>query len=106
MVKFAVAPNMMIAQLWADWLTRHGVAATVQSPYANAAMGELPIDECAPTVWIDDVGQLAHAHHVLQALQPASNATGMPWMCHQCGEEVDAAFGQCWNCGCMNQQFT
>jgi hypothetical protein len=104
MVKVATAPNMMIAQLWADWLTRHGVPASVQSRYSNAAMGELPIDECAPTVWISDAGQLSRAQSVLLALEPMEREVRAPWTCKQCGEQVDTNFDQCWNCGSVHWQ--
>ncbi|MBU6438069.1 MAG: DUF2007 domain-containing protein [Betaproteobacteria bacterium] len=90
------APNLLIAELWAGWLSAHGVAASVQSRYANGAMGELPVNECAPTIWIDDDAQAARAAQLLDALQAPSGAA---WRCPNCGENVDAGFGECWNCG-------
>jgi hypothetical protein len=94
--KLRTAPNLFIASLWADWLTAHGVSASVQSRYANGAMGELPVTECAPMVWIDDAAQLPRAELLLDALQAPH---GPPWQCPRCGEAIEGEFAQCWNCG-------
>jgi hypothetical protein len=33
------------------------------------------------------------------ASEPIEALSGIPWTCPSCGEQVEAQFGACWNCG-------
>jgi hypothetical protein len=48
MKRVDVAPNLVIASLWADALNAAGVRATVFSRYLSSIAGEIPPDECNP----------------------------------------------------------
>jgi hypothetical protein len=89
------APNLAVATLWADVLVQAGIAATVQRQWASGIAGEIPPDQAWPEVWVDDDGQLDAARALLRALEHAPQRN---WVCRQCGERVEGAFEQCWNC--------
>jgi hypothetical protein len=98
MKRLVQAPNVAIATLWADLLrTQGGIATSVQRAYASGIAGEIPPDQALPEVWVLDDAQWPAAQALLRELQgPAAGGT---WACPGCGEVIEAAFGQCWNCG-------
>lgn len=98
MRRLAHAPNLLLAQLWADWLCQAGVEATVQRVFASGIAGEIPPDQALPEVWITDEAQFDRADALLAALRQAPRRQ---WRCAGCGEAIDGGFEQCWQCGAM-----
>ncbi|GAB4113871.1 MAG: hypothetical protein Fur0014_16610 [Rubrivivax sp.] len=98
MKRLVQAPNVAIGTLWADLLrTQGGIAASVQRAYASGIAGEIPPDQALPEVWVLDDAQWPAAQALLRELQ--APAAAAPWACRACGEVIEGAFGQCWNCG-------
>jgi hypothetical protein len=96
MKRLTTAPNLAIATLWADLLTRAGVATSVQRAYASSIAGEVPPDQALPELWVDDAAQCERARTLLfELLHPVHRR----WHCPQCHELVDGPFDECWNCG-------
>ena len=89
------APNLAIAQLWADLLCEAGYPATVERRFLSGVAGELPPDQCLPEIWIDDDAQFERARRLLHALQ---HPPQRQWHC-ACGEFVEGGFERCWQCG-------
>ena len=96
MLRLTQAPNLAIATLWADWLTRAGVEARVQRQYASSIAGEIPPDQSLPEVWLLDGAQLAQGRALLFELQHPKERR---WVCAACGELIEGPFEQCWSCG-------
>ncbi len=96
MQRLAQAPNIAIAQLWADMLGGEGIKATVQRYFISSIAGDMPPDQCLPELWVSDDTQLAQARVVLHQLQ---NLPQRHWQCVGCGEAVEGGFTECWNCG-------
>jgi hypothetical protein len=96
MQRLAQAPNIAIAQLWADMLGGEGIRATVQRYFISSIAGDMPPDQCLPELWVTDDAQLAQARVVLHQLQ---NLPQRHWQCTGCGETVEGGFSECWNCG-------
>jgi len=97
MKRLDVAPNLVIATLWADALNAAGIRAAVFSRYLSSIAGEIPPDECNPAVWVLDDADLARAQQLLGELR--TPLRGRRWQCPGCGERHGAQFAQCWNCG-------
>ncbi len=97
MKRLTQAPNLAIATLWADALTRAGFDVTVQRAFLAGGVGDLAPDQCLPEIWLTDVAQEARARDVLYDLQHVPQRR---WGC-VCGELIEGGFEQCWNCGAM-----
>ena len=96
MYRLTRAPNIAIAQLWADLLCEAGLPATVERRYLSAVAGELPPDQCLPEIW------LRHDEHALAAralLDELEHVPQRQWTCPACGEHIEGGFEQCWACG-------
>jgi hypothetical protein len=96
MKRLTHAPNIAIAQLWADMLSQQGLGVSVQRYFLGGIAGDLPPDQCWPELWVMDDSKLDAARAALAQLQ---NPSGASWMCSACGECIEGSFGQCWSCG-------
>jgi hypothetical protein len=96
MQRLAQAPNLALAQFWADALSQAGIGATVQRRFASAIVGNIPPDQALPEVWIDDESQHTRALAFLDAWR---NPPQRHWVCHGCGETIEGGFDACWSCG-------
>jgi len=96
MKRLTAAPNLALATLWKDLLGQAGIDASVQRLYASSIVGELPPDQGLPEVWVVDDEQLERARALLDELR---SPVQRRWVCRGCGERVEGAFDECWNCG-------
>jgi Putative prokaryotic signal transducing protein len=96
MKRLLQAPNLALATLWADQLVSAGIDANVQRAYACGIVGEIPMDQALPEVWVLDDALHAQATTLLDEMRHQPHRH---WLCHGCGETVDGPFDQCWNCG-------
>lgn len=95
MRRLALAPNIAIAQLWADMLCQAGYDTTVQRYFISSIAGDVPPDQCAPELWLTDE---THYDAALQALHTLRHPQQRRWVCAGCHELVEGGFTQCWNC--------
>lgn len=80
-------------------LENEGIQALVKYGLLSGAAGELPPTECWPEVWVMDDDDERRAREIIEAVT-AGGPEGVPgWTCAGCGEVLEAAFTQCWNCG-------
>ncbi len=96
MKRLTTAPNLVIAQLWADMLTQAGIPTSVQRAYASSIAGSVPVDQTLPELWVEDEADHARAETALQEIRRPLHRV---WACRQCHEVVEGPFEQCWNCG-------
>jgi hypothetical protein len=96
MLRLAHAPNIAIAQLWADMLNGEGIETSVQRYFISSIAGDMPPDQCLPELWVMQDAQLPLAKQVLHQLQ---HLPQRHWVCTGCSETVEGGFMQCWNCG-------
>jgi len=97
MKRLCQAPDRALAQIWADVLTRAGIAVSVERLFLPGAVGDIPPDQAMPELWVHDEAQFARAAELLRALRDPPQRR---WFC-ACGEEIEGGFEQCWNCGAM-----
>ncbi len=85
-------------------LDNHGIESEVRGEHLVGAIGGIaPIDAWVE-LWLVDESRLQEAERIVEDLLVDTDveATGEesePWTCPNCGEEVDAQFAVCWNCG-------
>jgi hypothetical protein len=90
LLQVAHARNVLIAA---------GIESELRNQYLAGALGDLPMLETWPQVWVEDALESA----ALRALEKAAAApSGAPWVCAHCGEQLEPQFTTCWRCGAVN----
>jgi hypothetical protein len=73
-----------------------GIACELRNQYLAGALGELPMIETWPQLFVDDSDE----QPALRALARAAAAPAGPaWSCERCGELLEPQFTACWRCG-------
>jgi ribosomal protein L40E len=73
-----------------------GIQCELRNQYLAGAMGDLPMMETWPQLYVDD----ADEQFALSVLARAAAApSGAAWVCADCGEKLEPQFTQCWRCG-------
>ncbi|OYV95352.1 MAG: hypothetical protein B7Z68_07245 [Acidobacteria bacterium 21-70-11] len=95
-----VAPSGAEAQLVKGLLEAKGIQAEVRNEELFSVLsGLLAVQQ---SVWVVEDHEFERAAAFVEGYQhdagPAS-AEGEGWRCPQCGEQVEAQFTDCWQCG-------
>ncbi len=77
-----------------------GIHSELRNQYLAGAMGDLPMLETWPQLYVDDDDEEAALRALARAAAPP---TGAPWTCAQCGEVLEPQFTSCWHCGSVRQ---
>jgi hypothetical protein len=78
-----------------------GIECELRNQYLAGALGDLPMLETWPQLFVDDADEQA----ALRALARAQAApAGPPWICEQCGEALEPQFTSCWRCGAVSDK--
>lgn len=85
------------AYLVRDWLERNGVRAFVRGENRLGAIGEIPLPEAWPGVYVAKADQ-QRATECLRLFEGPA-LVHPEWACARCGEANGPAFGSCWSCG-------
>jgi hypothetical protein len=74
-----------------------GIGAELKNDRLWSALGEIPVLEAWPQVWVVDERDAESARRVLRELErgPASPS----WTCPGCDEWLEGQFTACWRCG-------
>lgn len=99
MIRFKRAPNLMMAQHWANLLSTVGIQCEIHNRYMQGALGEIPVDQCGPELWLSDARDEVPAEAVLQRALAGPGPLARPWRCATCLEPHEAQFTVCWKCG-------
>jgi putative signal transducing protein len=87
LLQVAHARNVLIAA---------GVQCELRNIYLAGAMGELPMMETWPQLYVDDADET----YALSILARAAKApAGAAWICDDCLESLEPQFTSCWRCG-------
>jgi len=90
------APSLLQVAHARNVLVSAGIDCEVRNQYLAGAIGELPMMETWPQLYVDD----ADEQRALRALAiAAAPASGSPWVCAECGERLEPQFTRCWRCG-------
>ncbi len=80
-----------------DMLEEEGISCLLRNDQLFGAMGEIPLVECFPELWVVDDEVYPRASLLLKGLLRSDDAAE-GWIC-RCGEELEGQFGACWRCG-------
>jgi len=73
-----------------------GVQCELRNIYLAGAVGELPMMETWPQLYVEDADET----YALSILARAAKApAGPPWICEDCLESLEPQFTSCWRCG-------
>ena len=78
-------------------LATYGITAQLRNANLAGGLGELPMMETWPSLWVDETAFEAASRLVDQELHAPPR--GEPWTCASCGERIEGQFTQCWHCG-------
>jgi len=77
-------------------LVTAGIGCELRNQYLSGALGDLPMMEPWPQLYVDD-GDERFALSVLARADAAPS--GACWICSECDENLEPQFTQCWRCG-------
>jgi len=83
-------------------LEQSGIACVVKNRELGGGIGDLPVFDCAPELWVAEEHARDAEALIRDALRPA--ARGAPWRCPACGEDNEPQYGACWSCGHVDKQ--
>jgi hypothetical protein len=96
--KLYSAASLPDAHLIRNLLIQAGIEAHVFNENAQGGVGQLPVMEACPQIWIADERDLERARNVLHAFE-SMPAIRSSLRCEQCSEDNPSTFQLCWNCG-------
>jgi hypothetical protein len=73
-----------------------GIDCEIRNQYLAGAMGELPLLETWPQLWVEDADEVRACRVLEGARAPVA---GEAWVCSACGERLEPQFTTCWRCG-------
>lgn len=78
-------------------LASAGIAADLRNDRLWSALGEIPVIEAWPQVWVSDERDVGRARQVLRDVERGASAPS--WTCPGCDEWLEGQFTACWHCG-------
>ncbi len=86
-----------------DTLEKEGISCLLRNDQLFGALGEIPLTECFPELWVMDDEVYPRANLLLKGLLRDDNSSSA-WTCVRCGENLEGQFGACWRCGTHREQ--
>jgi Putative prokaryotic signal transducing protein len=78
-------------------LDEAGIPSMIRNEHLAMALGELA--DGSPEIWILNDEDYPRAKEIVDDLRKSNVETAQPWICSDCGEEIEGQFTSCWNCG-------
>jgi len=93
------SPNLIEITQLKGVLESAGIACFVRNEATSGLLGEVPLTEGTPELWIEDDARLDEALQLKSDFQATTKAAGAEWVCPACGEKSEPQFDSCWKCG-------
>lgn len=88
-----------LAALLRQRLQQEGIACLLRNEDLFTALGEIPLLECLPELWVMDEEVYPRAMLLLESWLKEGKTVTAAWTCQGCGERLEGQFGSCWKCG-------
>lgn len=102
-MKYLVTATPMIdgttSQALKTLLDEAGIPSMIRNEHLSIALGEIPIAECSPELWILHDSDFIRAKEIVDSCQHFVIEGHGPWICSHCGESIEGQFSSCWKCG-------
>lgn len=85
-------------------LEQAGIDCMIKNRHLGGALGDLPLFDCSPELWVLDDAHEARAAALLRDnVRPARrDPFALPWRCARCSADNEAQFAACWRCGAVD----
>lgn len=83
-------------------LEHAGIDCVIKNRELGGALGDLPVLDCSPELWVLRDGEASRAAALLRETVAPAPGGGAPWHCPRCGEDNEPQFAACWRCGCAD----
>jgi hypothetical protein len=97
MKKVYSSDNVIMAGHVHSLLEANDIDCHLRNMNLTGGIGELPINECWPEVWVNDASDYSIAQRLIEDAFATADKTD-DWHC-QCNEIIDGQFEICWSCG-------
>ena len=97
MKKVFTSDNFVLAGHIHSLLEANNIDCHLRNMNLTGGIGELPINECWPEVWVNNEYDYFSAETLIEAVLNAAPQQSA-WQC-QCGETIEGQFELCWACG-------
>ena len=98
MKKVYAAPDLLTTGHVHNLLQQAGISTQIHNYFLSGALGDLPINECWPEIWVADTDEI-RALSILAEIEAQEKNPKPQWVCHRCGELNEGQFSECWKCG-------
>ncbi len=98
MKRLCKASSLPDAHILRSVLEQAGVQVHVFNENAQGGVGQLPVSEALPELWLDDEADYERAQRLVKEFEEAPRITGT-MRCGGCGEDNPGNFQVCWSCG-------
>ncbi|MBI3171520.1 MAG: DUF2007 domain-containing protein [Hydrocarboniphaga effusa] len=95
-----LAANPVEAEIVKDYLAAHGIAVSIRGVFAWGGVGDLPIAEAYPRLYLERETDRPRAAALLRDYERGASRGSR--ICPRCGEASPDNFLLCWNCGAEN----
>jgi Putative prokaryotic signal transducing protein len=89
--------NFVMAGHIHSLLEANNIDCHLRNMNLTGGIGELPINECWPEVWVNDDSDVTHARQLIETAL-SIKTENEAWRCN-CGEQIEGQFELCWACG-------
>jgi hypothetical protein len=89
-----------VAMAWhiRNVLENSALPAVVKNEQLFSAVGEIPVTECMPEVWVLNSDDSGKAEALIIQLGQDSDTSAVEWICASCNESNDGNYDICWSC--------
>lgn len=98
MKRLCKAASLPDAHILRGLLGQEGIAVHVFNENAQSGVGQLPVAEALPELWVDDENDWQRAQDVVRRFEAAPRVDAT-LRCVGCGEDNPGNFQLCWSCG-------
>jgi len=99
MKKVTSRDSIVLINHYKNILTSEGIEAFIRNEHLGSIVGEMPFQEVWPELWVRNDLDYDRALQLIDSRTVLEESSGAGWHCAACGEDNEAQFAVCWNCG-------